>query len=227
MTSVSSDGYLIIWDTNKSNHKIYKKIIIEKIKKFLLFYRLSYVNSIKIQNQSIYKVSISETTNDIAFITAQPNKLYYYTGNCELIGVRETNSNENVTMKSLCFSNATEGLSVNVIAVGLSNGKINLYSTWDLTLLREIIFSFDSTNVGCIISLTYTKDCKRLYVSDTYAKIYILESPNSPTAIAKTQQTIFSSPVSNSSQSSNLSPPQTPSSSFNPPINFLSNLICF
>ena len=67
MVTASQDGLLIIWDINK----------------------LSLVNSIQIHSQSIYKVSISETTNDFAFITNSPsnhiNKLYFYTGNCDLI----------------------------------------------------------------------------------------------------------------------------------------------
>jgi len=84
-------------------------------------------------------------------------------------------------MKSLCFSNCPEGQNVNVIAVGLSNGRIRLYSTWDLSLLREISFNYDNCNVGCIISLAYTKDCKRLYASDTYARVYILEAASTKT----------------------------------------------
>jgi hypothetical protein len=170
-------------------------------------FRLSYVNSLQIDNQFIYKVCISETTNDIAFIGNTPNKLYFYTGNCELIGERDPSfavdsnpeQNENVNMKSLCFSNATEGLSVNVIAVGLSNGRIRLYSTWDLTILREIAINFDSnTVVGCIIALTYTKDCKRLYAADTYARIYIMENGNSQAAISKMQQYQLLSTLSSS-----------------------------
>lgn len=89
-------------------------------------------------------------------------------------------------MKSLCFSNHTEGQNVNVIAVGLSNGHINLYSTWDLTLLRELTIQYtvgEPTNVGCIISLTFTKD--RLYAADTYAKIYILESAYSTASLIR------------------------------------------
>jgi hypothetical protein len=169
---------------------------------YLSYSRLNYVNSIQLKNQFVYKVSISETTNDIAFIGNTPNKLYFYTGNCDLIGEKDlasdleatdkqtsTNSNNNnIFMKSLCFSNATEGLNVNVIAVGLSNGKINLYSTWDLTLLREITFNYDAnTTIGCIISLAYSRDCKRLYVSDTYARVYILEAYNSANAVSKMQ----------------------------------------
>lgn len=101
MVTASQDGLLIIWDTNK----------------------LSFVGSIK-REQPIYKVVISETTNDIAFIANSPNSLCFYTGNCELIGEASTvatgdgadsvaafstSSASIVTMKSLCFSNHTEG----------------------------------------------------------------------------------------------------------------------
>jgi len=85
----------------------------------------------------------------------------------------------------LCFSNQTEGLNVNVIAAGLSSGRIRLYSTWDLTLLRELSIQYELTasNVGCIISLVFSKD--RLYASDTYAKVYILESAYSAASLVK------------------------------------------
>lgn len=193
--------------------------------------RLTYVNSIELSSQSIYKVCISETTNEIAFIANSPNKLYFYTGNCDLIGqkalVSETDSpsgqsstesySNNISMKSLCFSNCVEGLNVNVIAVGLSNGKINLYSTWDLTLLREITIHFDSTtSIGCIICLTYSQDGKRLYAADTYARVYILEPFNSPAAQSKAQsQSLLSSSSISSLSVSNYLP------------NYTSNLACF
>jgi hypothetical protein len=121
-------------------------------------------------------------------------------------------------MKSLCFSNAAEGLNVNVIAVGLSNGKINLYSTWDLTLLRELSITYDSnTSIGCIISLAYSKDCKRLYVSDTYARVYILEAGNSLAALNKNQSQVLYLNSSNYvlNTASNISS------------TYLSNLTCF
>ena len=125
---------------------------------------------------------MSETTNDIAFISSSSNKLFYYTGNCEYIGcisrIEPTDKNSNIEMKSLCFSNSNEGNSVNVIAVGLSNGLIYLYSTWDLTLMRIIPINLDSS-IGSIISLVYTRDCKRLFVLDSNSKIYVLESTGS------------------------------------------------
>ena len=93
MVTASQDGLIIIWDINK----------------------LTFVNSIQLQ-QPIYKVCISETTNDIALIVNNPNKLLFYTGNCEFIN--ETDASEaaeaNLTIKSLCFSNCTEG-NINVL----------------------------------------------------------------------------------------------------------------
>jgi hypothetical protein len=184
MATFSYDGLLIIWDINT----------------------LSYVNSLNMKTMSVYKVSISETTNDIAFICNTQNRLYFYTGNFEFIAkkdgseckIKEQNENiksqaqeeeemddstnqnhSNINMKSLCFSNVTEGSNVNVIAVGLSTGRIRFYSTWDLTLLREFDIVYDSkTTIGCIISLSFSRDARRLYFSDTYARVYILEAVN-------------------------------------------------
>ena len=193
---------------------------------------MRYVTSIQLKNQSIYKVCISETTNDIAFISNSPNKLNFYTGNGDFIGdkdhLSDDQQNENVSMKSLCFSNAPEGLSVNVIAVGLSNGRIRFYSTWDLTLLREIAISYDSsTMVGCIISLTFTKDCKRLYVSDTYARVYILESAYSSASIAKQQQMQLSYQGQSMTSSTSSSMLTSSVLNSNSSQGFLSNFICY
>lgn len=45
---------------------------------------------------------------------------------------------------SVAFSNQPEGMSVNVIAGGLANGVVRLWSTWDLKPVREITFSKSS-----------------------------------------------------------------------------------
>ena len=104
--------------------------------------------------------------------------MFYYTGNCEFIGTTEPGDVENlIEMKSLCFSNANEGNSGNVIAVGLSNGLIYLYRTWDLTLMRLISINIDNT-IGSIISLVYTRDSRRLYALDSNSRVYVLESAN-------------------------------------------------
>jgi len=72
MTSACQNGLLIIWDTNS----------------------LTYLNSIDRPGQPIYKIAISETTNDIAFILNSPNTLAFYTGNCEFIA--QTSSEQSI-----------------------------------------------------------------------------------------------------------------------------------
>lgn len=42
---------------------------------------------------------------------------------------------------SICYSSEKEGVGVNVIATGLENGMVRLWSSWDLTLVREFMVS--------------------------------------------------------------------------------------
>ena len=76
-------------------------------------------------------VSISETLGDIAVVYQMPNVilrtdpeirsiLKVYTINARLVG--SVSSRDKIT--ALCYSNAVEGVSVNVIATGLENGII-------------------------------------------------------------------------------------------------------
>ena len=132
-----------------------------------------------LHGDGISHVCISETTNEIAFTSLLTNKLFFYTGNCEYIGSVD-NQADAPEMKSLCFSNDDEGLSVNVIAVGLSNGHVRLYSTWDLSLLRDICIDATDT-IGEIICLSYNRDGKRLFVLDSKSTVYVLQEPANTT----------------------------------------------
>lgn len=133
----------------------------------------------------IQKCCISTTTNDIAIIARDKSSktlnstLFYYTGNCEFIGRVE--SPDETEFKSLCFSNLPEGLNVNVIALGLNNRQIYLYSTWDLTLLRSIQIDID--NPGEIIGITFTLDGKRLYALDSNSKVFVFQSLTSSSTV--------------------------------------------
>lgn len=42
------------------------------------------------------------------------------------------------TVRAVCYSYVKEGTGINVIATGLDGGVIRLWSSWDLTLIREI-----------------------------------------------------------------------------------------
>ena len=43
-----------------------------------------------------------------------------------------------VAIRCVTFSNMDEGTSINVVAGGLENGTVRLWSTWDLSVVRDI-----------------------------------------------------------------------------------------
>ncbi|KAM6916813.1 lysosomal-trafficking regulator isoform 2-T2 [Xenentodon cancila] len=141
LISVSNDGTCILWDLN----------------------RLCYVQSLTGHKSPVTAVSASETTGDIATVCDSEgggSDLRLWTVNGDLIGhvhCRET-------ICSVAFSNQPEGVSVNVIAGGLENGVVRLWSTWDLKPVREITFPKSSKP---IISLTYSCDGHHLYTANS------------------------------------------------------------
>lgn len=66
------------------------------------------------------------------------------------------------------FSAAPEGISVNVIATGLSNGAIRLWSTWDLSHIRDIA---PDQYLSQVASLTFSEDSQRLFAVNTNGKL--------------------------------------------------------
>ncbi|XP_068085277.1 lysosomal-trafficking regulator [Anabrus simplex] len=148
VVSGSEDGTAIAWDLNN----------------------LSYVRSIPCVGTAIRLVSVSETIGDIATVSNSDSgsSLRLYTINTALVG----NVSTKVPITAICFSSAPEGVSVNVVATGLSTGTIRLWSTWDLTLVREITSSFLTRP---IISLTYSQDSQHLYASASDGIVIIWE----------------------------------------------------
>ncbi|CAI8030834.1 Lysosomal-trafficking regulator [Geodia barretti] len=126
----SADHTCIIWDTN----------------------RLSYVNTLGSHEGPVSVVATSPTLGDIASVCtalSRPSRtsttanrsseeqLFYlrvWTINGHL--VRRVSSK--VQIKCLQYSSAPEGVYINVLAGGLANGNINLWSSWDLSLIREV-----------------------------------------------------------------------------------------
>ncbi|XP_076831292.1 lysosomal-trafficking regulator isoform X9 [Brachyhypopomus gauderio] len=139
LISVSRDGTCILWDLN----------------------RLCYVQSLTGHKSSVNAVSASETTGDIATVcdsVGGGSDLRLWTVNGDLIG--HVHCREIIC--SVAFSNQPEGVSVNVIAGGLENGVVRLWSTWDLKPVREI--TFPKSNKP-IISLTFSCDGHHLYTA--------------------------------------------------------------
>ncbi|XP_012515612.1 PREDICTED: lysosomal-trafficking regulator [Propithecus coquereli] len=141
LISVSRDGTCIIWDLN----------------------RLCYVQSLAGHKSPVTAVSASETSGDIATVCDSAgggSDLRLWTVNGDLVG--HVHCREIIC--SVAFSNQPEGISINVIAGGLENGIVRLWSTWDLKPVREI--TFPKSNKP-IISLTFSCDGHHLYTANS------------------------------------------------------------
>ncbi|XP_005291247.2 lysosomal-trafficking regulator isoform X3 [Chrysemys picta bellii] len=141
MISVSKDGTCIIWDLN----------------------RLCYVQSLAGHKSPVTAVSGSEMTGDIATVcdsVGGGSDLRLWTVNGDLVG--HVHCREIIC--SVAFSNQPEGVSINVIAGGLENGVVRLWSTWDLKPVREI--TFPKSNKP-IVSLTFSCDGHHLYTANS------------------------------------------------------------
>lgn len=137
--ALSSDasGVAILWDMSKQTHI---RTIIKAEAAF----------------GSAPLTTISDTLGDLAVVSYRhasensslkvvASKLSVFTINGRSVGEVITGSfggadhlESLAYITSLCYSTCTEGLAVNAIATGLSNGAIKLWSSWDLTLLRTI-----------------------------------------------------------------------------------------
>ncbi|KAG1662394.1 Lysosomal-trafficking regulator [Nymphon striatum] len=151
VASSSFDGTVIIWDLNK----------------------LSYVRHFDDHDgRAVELVAISATTGDIASVSSDGVESYLklHTVNGSLIGTVATSKK----IYSLCFSNAPEGTSINVIAGGMDNGLIKLWSTWDLGLVTEIRAEKFLRPVVC---LAFSQDSQHLYAANDHDIVIIWEKP--------------------------------------------------
>ncbi|CAF3860010.1 unnamed protein product [Rotaria sp. Silwood2] len=166
LISASADGMLTLWDTN----------------------RLSYVRTYKQDNQTIYHLTSSETTGDIAYLSSSGSQwhLSYLTCNCDLIGCLTFSEQLNC----LCFTSAPEGTCVNVLLGGFENGIISMWSTWDLTLLRQL--DFFQLHSHAIVAICVPKfDRRRLYVVDRDRHLHTIESRLSSSTSTALPQILF------------------------------------
>ncbi|XP_064599745.1 lysosomal-trafficking regulator-like [Liolophura sinensis] len=153
LVSASDDHTCIIWDLN----------------------RLTYVNSITSHRSAIKCVAVSDTLGDIASVSDEGigSSLQLHTVNGEPI--LSTYCQQSINCVS--FSSAAEGRSVNVIAGGLSSGVVRLWSSWDLSHVRDL--QDPSLLAKPVISLTFTCDNQRLFMSTADGTITVWESPGS------------------------------------------------
>ncbi|XP_011343929.2 lysosomal-trafficking regulator isoform X3 [Ooceraea biroi] len=157
--SGDGSGVIAIWDLNS----------------------LTYVRSVVCdQGFAVHLLCISETLGDVAATyeipttddtipTANQSEMRVYTVNARAVG--SVLSRGHIT--ALCYSNAPEGVSVNVIATGLDNGVIRLWSSWDLRLVREI--TSNMKGCGAIIAVAWALDQHHLYAVTEDSTVLIWE----------------------------------------------------
>ncbi|OTF73990.1 BEACH domain containing protein, partial [Euroglyphus maynei] len=147
--STDSNGRCIVWDMNKQQ---YLRTILDTN-----------------HNVTVAMSTISNTLGDMAVVTygkkELTSQLYVFTLNGQPVADIHTNRSE-PHITSICYSSCPEGISVNVIATGLSDGSIKLWSSWDLTLIRTIHSQFISSNSfsSPIIGMCYSYKCDLLYL---------------------------------------------------------------
>lgn len=95
--------------------------------------------------------------------------IYVHTINGSLVGF--VNCDTQVT--AVCYSQAPEGISVNVIVAGLANGLIRLYSSWDLSRVKEFHVSGLSLPIS---SLLYSRDNQLLYIAYEDGQLVVLRN---------------------------------------------------
>ncbi|RWS15169.1 lysosomal-trafficking regulator-like protein [Dinothrombium tinctorium] len=112
--SGGSDGRCLMWDLNK----------------------FCYVRTITKHDDPIKLLAISPTLGDIVSVSDLDEGSALKVNTINGITVGHVKTGEKI--EALCYSTAPEGVSVNVIATGFSNGNIQLWSSWDLTAVRLI-----------------------------------------------------------------------------------------
>ena len=98
---------------------------------------------------------------------AADSSLYLFTIN--LKPVSQCTLSERIT--AITFSNQEEGTSINCVAVGLNTGMVKLFSSLDLSLLRDLALTPPSP----VTALTYSEDSQNLSIATQDGMLTILE----------------------------------------------------
>ena len=137
--SGGEDGACILWDLNK----------------------MCYIRTVTEHKEKVITLAISSTLGDIASLS-ESNKislLRVNTINGYFVG--ELSSQEPIT--AICYSSAPEGISINSIVTGHSNGVIKFWCSWDLSPIRELKDEKFTAPIRCI---TFTFDNQQLYAAN-------------------------------------------------------------
>lgn len=140
-------------------------------------------SSINCETEMSYTKSADFLQNQIDS-SSSSSVIYVHTINGFLVGL--TSVHAKVT--ALCYSSAPEGRSVNVIAVGLADGLIRLYSSWDLSRVKE----FHVTGLSLPpTSLLYSRDNQLLYVIYADGQLVVLRNKGGKNSTIFPKELIF------------------------------------
>ncbi|KAF6033199.1 LYST [Bugula neritina] len=153
IVSADKSGLCVVWDLNK----------------------LMYVRCMESETQrEVTCVTVSSTMGDIAFCSphGRGSVMDVYTVNASPISSLTLRDRVNW----LCYSSAPEGKSVNVLVGALSNGTLQLWSSWDLRPLRTLSVPGLSEPFMCC---TYAQDSQYL-AACTYSGRLIIWAKGGP-----------------------------------------------
>ncbi|KAJ6218130.1 hypothetical protein RDWZM_009287 [Blomia tropicalis] len=175
--SSDSDGVSILWDMSKLQ---YIRTITDSCGRTL----------------PAQLTCISDTLGDLAVVhyrydpmrKISSSRLSVWTINGRPIGQLETIDDDSY-ITSLCYSTCQEGLAINAIATGMSNGAIKLWSSWDLTLIRQIKLHRMYMPIKSI-SYSYINDLLYLVLEDN---LLVVLANSSTTTTSSNQQSSSSS----------------------------------
>jgi len=187
MVSASEDSSCIIWDVNRleyicsfSDHKSgIKCLAVSRTTGDIatVSWKVPSSSGTTTPSSSSSSTSSSSTSSTKTSSMFQAKKkgstLWLHSINGRKVAKHEV---RDLFVNCVAFSNAPEGLSVNVIAGGLESGLVRLWSSWDLRPLRDICWEHSCPSP--VISLIFTPSGLRLFVSREDGHVSLWETPS-------------------------------------------------
>ena len=145
--SGSDDGSSIIWDLKS----------------------ICYVRTLP-HDGPVTVVAASKTSGDLATVCqtdGSSSRLSLFSCN----GVLASQETCEPPVLSLAFSPAPEGSSCNALATGHANGNVRLWSSWDLTPVRDV----DTAQTSPVVALVWSLNCQNLFLSTAAKELVVYE----------------------------------------------------
>jgi len=97
---------------------------------------MSYIRSLTGHAGRVTSLAISSTCGDICTVceSGTGSHIRLWTINGSLVAAQDCR----IPVRCVTFTNCDEGRAVNVLAGGLENGTVRMWSTWDLSLVRDV-----------------------------------------------------------------------------------------